>query len=80
MQMSDAVITVMLPVLLQKTRGSTDSLSSSSGGATADIRFLSLKIFTDIVIQSLNDDSIYDPAKDTVVTYETSDLTAVTTR
>lgn len=40
----------MLPVLLSKIK--SDS---------ADIRFLSLKIFTDIVMQYLNDDSIYDP-------------------
>jgi hypothetical protein len=39
----------MLPVLLQKTKSES-----------ADIRFLSLKIFTDILIQYLNDDSIYD--------------------
>ena len=45
--------------MLQKTRGSNEI------STTADIRFLSLKIFTDIVIQYLNDDTIYDPTKDT---------------
>jgi hypothetical protein len=47
MQLSESLITLILPVLLQKTRG---------GGEGADIRFLSLKIFTDLVIQMLNDD------------------------
>lgn len=49
------MITLILPVLLQKTRGA---------GEGADIRFLSLKIFTDIVIQMLNDDQVYEPLKD----------------
>jgi hypothetical protein len=39
----------LLKVLLSKTKSES-----------ADIRFLSLKIFTDIIIQYLNDDSIYD--------------------
>lgn len=60
LSMSDTFTTIMLPVLLQKARGS----SSSGNGASADIRFLSLKIFTDIVVQFLNDDSIYDPSKE----------------
>jgi hypothetical protein len=47
--MNDPILTMMLPVLLQKTKSES-----------ADIRFLSLKIFTDILIQYLNDDSIYD--------------------
>lgn len=55
----------MLPVLLQKARGS---------GASADIRFLSLKIFTDIVVQYLNDESIYDPAKEEGTTKQLQEL------
>ena len=47
--MSEGVLNYMLPVLLSKIK--SDS---------ADIRFLSLKIFTDIIIQYLNDDGIYD--------------------
>jgi len=47
--MNDPILSLMLPVLLQKTK--SDS---------ADIRFLSLKIFTDIVIQYINDDSVYN--------------------
>ena len=47
--MSDPILSFMLPVLLSKIK--SDS---------ADIRFLSLKIFTDIIIQYLHDDSIYD--------------------
>jgi hypothetical protein len=58
--MSEPIIAVMLPVLLSKTKGS----ESTPTTASADIRFLSLKIFTDIVIQYLLDDSIYDPSKD----------------
>lgn len=54
------MITIMLPVLLQKTQGPSQQTSST------DIRFLSLKIFTDIVIQYLSDDSIYEPSKDTL--------------
>ena len=49
LQMSESVVSVMLPVLLVKTKSES-----------ADIRFLSLKIFTDIIIQYINDDSIYN--------------------
>ena len=63
--LSETFTAVMLPVLLQKARGS---------GASADIRFLSLKIFTDIVVQYLNDDSIYDPAKEEGTTKQLQEL------
>jgi serine/threonine-protein kinase ULK4 len=49
LSMSDPILSFMLPVLLSKIK--SDS---------ADIRFLSLKIFTDIIIQYLHDESIYD--------------------
>lgn len=47
--MNEPILNFMLKVLLSK-------INSKS----ADIRFLSLKIFTDIIIQYLNDESIYD--------------------
>jgi hypothetical protein len=47
--MNEPILTFMLPVLLSKIK--SDS---------ADIRFLSLKIFTDIIIQYVHDDNIYD--------------------
>lgn len=47
--MNDPILSFMLPVLLSKIK--SDS---------ADIRFLSLKIFTDIIIQYLHDESVYD--------------------
>ena len=47
--MNEPILNFMLKVLLSKIKIDT-----------ADIRFLSLKIFTDIIIQYLNDDSIYD--------------------
>lgn len=47
--MHEPILAYLLPTLLLK-------LKSES----ADIRFLALKIFTDIVIQYLHDDSIYD--------------------
>jgi len=47
--MNEPILNFMLKVLLSK-------INSKS----ADIRFLSLKIFTDIIIQYLNDDTIYD--------------------
>lgn len=47
--MNEPILTFMLPVLLSKIK--SDS---------ADIRFLSLKIFTDIIIQYVHDDTIYD--------------------
>ena len=47
--MNEPILNFMLKVLLSKTKSES-----------ADIRFLSLKIFTDIIIQYLNDDSIYD--------------------
>jgi hypothetical protein len=47
--MNEPMLNYMLPVLLSK-------INSES----ADIRFLSLKIFTDIVIQYINEDSVYD--------------------
>ena len=54
MQLAEPIITVLLPVLLLKTKNySLEALGSpgaSLGSASADIRFLSLKIFTDIVI------------------------------
>jgi len=56
LQLSEPLISLILPLLLQKTRG---------GGDLADIRFLSLKIFTDLVIQMLNDEQVYDPQRDT---------------
>lgn len=49
LQTSEPILTYMLPVLLSKIK--SDS---------ADIRFLSLKVFTDIIIQYLHDDSVYD--------------------
>jgi len=49
MQMNEPILNYLLRVLLSKTKSES-----------ADIRFLSLKIFTDIIIQYLNDDSIYD--------------------
>jgi len=49
LQMSDPILSFMVPVLLSKIKSES-----------ADIRFLSLKIFTDIIIQYLHDDSIYD--------------------
>lgn len=72
MQLSEPLITLILPVLLQKTRGA---------GEGADIRFLSLKIFTDLVIQMLNDDQVYEPLKDNeqIVTTENAAV-ANTTR
>lgn len=54
--------------------------SAAGGGATADIRFLSLKIFTDIVIQYLSDDTVYDPAKDTDAIVGGQDPALLTTR
>lgn len=56
MQMSEPIISITLPSLLAKT--------SNGMSGSADIRFLSLKIFTDLTIQYLHDDSVYDPAKD----------------
>lgn len=51
MQLAESIITVLLPVLLLKTKNySFEALGASLGSASADIRFLSLKIFTDIVI------------------------------
>lgn len=47
--MSDPILTYILPVLLSK-------LKSDS----ADIRFLSLMIFQEIIVQYVGDDSIYD--------------------
>jgi len=67
--LADPIIQVMLPVLLSKTRGS----ESSPTTASADIRFLSLKIFTDIVIQYMNDSSVYDPTKDGEVISQTAE-------
>lgn len=58
-QVRDSIIRVLLPVLLQKT---TTSLGSTN--SAADIRFLALKIFTDIVIQFMNDETVYDPKKE----------------
>jgi hypothetical protein len=76
LQLAEPIITLILPVLLQKTRG-----ESASGFITADIRFLSLKIFTDIVSQYLNDDTVYDPAKDNEsISSGQSDPTTNTTR
>lgn len=49
LQMNEPILNYMLKVLLAKIKSES-----------ADIRFLSLKIFTDIIIQYLNDDSIYD--------------------
>jgi serine/threonine-protein kinase ULK4 len=49
LQMHEPIMNHMLPVLLSKIQSES-----------ADIRFLSLKIFTDIMIQYLHDDSIYD--------------------
>jgi hypothetical protein len=49
LQMNEPILNHLLKVLLSKTKSES-----------ADIRFLSLKIFTDIIIQYLNDDSIYD--------------------
>ena len=49
MQMNEPILNHLLRVLLSKIKSES-----------ADIRFLSLKIFTDIIIQYLNDDSIYD--------------------
>ena len=48
LQLYDPILTTMLPTLLTKTKSES-----------ADIRFLSLKIFTDILIQYINDESIY---------------------
>ena len=50
-QMSEPILKYLLIVLIKKIK--SDS---------ANIRFLSLKIFTDIIIQYLNDDSIYQIA------------------
>ena len=47
--MNEPILTFMLPILLSKIKSES-----------ADIRFLSLKIFTDIIIQYVHDDSIYD--------------------
>ncbi len=47
--MNEPILSHLLRVLLSKIKSKS-----------ADIRFLSLKIFTDIIIQYLNDDSIYD--------------------
>lgn len=47
--MNEPILAFMLPVLLSKIK--SDS---------ADIRFLSLKIFTDIIIQYIHEESIYD--------------------
>lgn len=47
--MNEPILNYMLKVLLSKIKSES-----------ADIRFLSLKIFTDIIIQYLNDDTIYD--------------------
>ena len=49
LQMNEPILNFMLKVLLSKIKSES-----------ADIRFLSLKIFTDIIIQYLNDDTIYD--------------------
>ncbi len=53
--MSEPILTFLLPVLLSKIKSES-----------ADIRFLSLKIFTDIITQYLNDDSIYSLRGDDV--------------
>lgn len=47
--MNEPILNYMLKVILQKVKSES-----------AETRFLSLKIFTDIIIQYLNDDSIYD--------------------
>lgn len=71
MQTSEHINAIILPSLLAKTQNG----QSSSG----DIRFLSLKIFTDLVIQYLSDDTVYDPLKDTAEV-NPSDPVAVQTR
>lgn len=58
-------------MLLQKTTSSLGSTNSA-----ADIRFLALKIFTDIVIQFMNDETVYDPKKDLGTGSTPFDLTA----
>ena len=55
--MHEPMLQYMLPVLLDKIK----CVGGVPQAAGADIRFLSLKIFTDIIVQYLNDDSIYDP-------------------
>ena len=47
--MNEPILNFLLKVLISKIKSEC-----------ADIRFLSLKIFTDIVIQYLNDDTIYE--------------------
>jgi hypothetical protein len=47
--MNEPILNYLMKVLILKIKSDC-----------ADIRFLSLKIFTDIVIQYLNDDTIYD--------------------
>lgn len=47
--MTEAILSYMLPVLLSKIKSES-----------TDIRFLSLKLFTDIIIQYIHDDGIYD--------------------
>lgn len=71
--MSESIISIVLPSLLTKT-----SLSGN-GQPSGDIRFLSLKIFTDLVIQYLNDDTVYDPLKD-VADCNQADPVSVQTR
>lgn len=47
--MNEPILSCLMKILILKIKSDC-----------ADIRFLSLKIFTDIVIQYLNDDTIYD--------------------
>lgn len=63
--MSDPIITLILPSLLLKTHTSE----------SADLRFLSLKIFTDIVVQYLGEETIYNTAdQSTGSTLQLNDL------
>jgi hypothetical protein len=68
--MNEPILTFMLPVLLSKIK--SDS---------ADIRFLSLKIFTDIIIQYVHDDTIYDlKGGESIVNQEAGNNLKVTTK
>jgi hypothetical protein len=70
LQMNEPILTFMLPVLLSKIK--SDS---------ADIRFLSLKIFTDIIIQYVHDDTIYDlKGGEAIISSEAGNNLKVTTK
>ena len=64
LQMHDAIISFLLPVLLSKVRQPSLKFSAENTNLESyerDSKFLSLKVITDIITYLLSEDSIYVP-------------------